>query len=37
VRESINGVTYKREPIRPGDTVLIDLGTVTIRATVTSL
>jgi len=37
VRESVNGVTYKGEPIRPGDTILIDLGTVTIRATVTSL
>ncbi len=37
VRESINGVTYKGEPIRPGDTILIDLGTVTVRATVTSL
>ncbi|NHN40964.1 DUF4330 family protein [Halorubellus sp. JP-L1] len=37
VRESINGVTFKGESIRAGDTVLIDLGTVTIRATVTSL
>jgi hypothetical protein len=37
VRESVNGVTYKGEPIRPGDTILIDLGTITIRATVTSL
>lgn len=37
VRESVNGVSYKAEPIRPGDTILIDLGTITIRATVTSL
>lgn len=37
VRESINGVSFKSESIRPGDIVLIDLGTVTIRATVTSL
>lgn len=37
VRESVNGITYKGEPIRPGDTILIDLGTITIRATVTSL
>jgi hypothetical protein len=37
VRESITGVSFKGESIRPGDTVLIDLGTVTIRATVTSL
>jgi hypothetical protein len=37
VRESVNGITYKGGSIRPGDTILIDLGTITIRATVTSL
>lgn len=37
VRETISGVTFKGESIRPGDTILIDLGTITIRATVTAL
>lgn len=34
VRETTDGLTFKRRPLQQGDTVVLDLGSVTIRATV---
>ncbi|WP_440992273.1 DUF4330 domain-containing protein [Haloarchaeobius baliensis] len=37
VRESATGITFKGSPLRQGDTVLLDFGTIVIRATVVSV
>jgi hypothetical protein len=37
VRESATGITFKGSSLRQGDTVLLDFGTVIIRATVVSV
>ena len=37
VRETVSGPRFKGEPLRQGSTVTIDLGTVTVQATVVSV
>jgi hypothetical protein len=37
VRETVNGVRFKGQALRQGQTVVIDLGTIVIRATVVSI
>ncbi|RAW44741.1 hypothetical protein DQW50_12895 [Halorubrum sp. 48-1-W] len=37
VRETVSGPRFKGDPLRQGETVTIDLGTVTVRATVVNV
>lgn len=37
VREAVNGVQFKGQSLRQGQTVVIDLGTIIVRATVVSI
>ena len=37
VRETATGVSFKGSPIRRGDPIVLDLGTITVRATVRTL
>lgn len=37
VRDSANGLRFKGEPIQQGETITLDFGTVTIKATVVTI